>query len=224
MSSSSPTLPLTSTIACPTSLVPIRIDVTFDEVRIVDTLLFDPSCWPIPLTQPLEQAVEENVQELAQSLLFDAEVYGMGRTVRHFTGRTDVWTRSLQQKVAEQLRPQLWALLVASCRPFKGKKDMVKIHLRLSINGVNINDDFQWDPNVPDQCPIAFATKLAEDLKLPEDAVPAIATAICEQLCGIQVEGTPKPTSAFLIDVREQATNVAHVANLHRPSSSSTQQ
>ena len=222
MTNTSPTLPPTSTIASP-SLVPIRIDVSSDEVRIVDTILFDPSCWPIPLTQPIEQAVEQNVQELAHSILMDAEVYGMGRTIRHFTGRTDVWTRSLQQQVAQQLRPQLWASLLVPSPLKKETKEMVKIHLRLSVNSVNINDDFQWDPNVPDQCPIAFAERLANDLKLPEDAVPAIATAICEQLCGIQVEGSPKPTSAFLMDAREQGTNVAHVANFHRPTTNNTQ-
>jgi len=208
--------PPTSTAPCP-NLVPVRIDVSSGETRLIETVLFDPKCWPIPLYQPLDEAVERNVQELAHSLIMDVEVHGMGRTVRHFTGRTDVWTRTLQQKVAQQLRPQLWALVEPSAQPPKDKRDMVKIHLRLCINGVNINDDFQWDPSVPDQCPIAFAQTLAEDLKLPDEAVPAIAIAIVEQLSGIQVEGTPQPTSAFHVDAREQVANVAHIASFHRP-------
>jgi len=205
----------TSTIASP-NLVPIRVDVSSGEVRLIETILFDPKCWPVPLYQPLDEAVERNVQELAYSLIMDAEVHGMGRTVRHFTGRTDIWTQSLQQKVAEQLRPQLLSLLEPKA-PQPERRDMVKIHLRLSVNGVNINDDFQWDPNVPGQCPIAFAEMLAQDLRLPEEAVPAIATAIVEQLSGITVEGSPKPTSAFHVDAREQATNLAHIASVHRP-------
>lgn len=213
--SSTASLKPTSTIASP-NLVPIRVDVSSGEVRLIETILFDPKCWPVPLYQPLDEAVERNVQELAYSLIMDAEVHGMGRTVRHFTGRTDIWTQSLQQKVAEQLRPQLLSLLEPKA-PQPERRDMVKIHLRLSVNGVNINDDFQWDPNVPGQCPIAFAEMLAQDLRLPEEAVPAIATAIVEQLSGITVEGSPKPTSAFHVDAREQATNLAHIASVHRP-------
>lgn len=208
-------LPPTSINASP-NLVPIRVDATWGDIRVVDTLLFDPSSWPIPLFHPLEEAVEENVQELAHSILMDAEVYGMGRTVRHFTGRTDVWSRGFQQKIACIIRPQLWALVNNPAA--RKKKEMVKIHLRLSIHGVNINDDFQWDPNVPDQCPIAFARQLVEDLKLSEEFVPPIATAIVEQLGGIQVEGSAKPTSAFNVDPREQVANVAHITSFHRPS------
>ena len=35
---------------------------------------------------------------------------GMGRTVRHFTGRLDLWTPKLQRAVEDQLRPQLWKI------------------------------------------------------------------------------------------------------------------
>lgn len=208
----------TSAIASP-NLVPVRVDVASGETRLIDTILMDPKCFPVPLYHPLEDAVEQNVQELAHSLIMDAEVYGMGRTVRHFTGRTDIWTRTLQQEVAQQLRPQLWALLQQSTPDKNVKRDMIKIHLRLSVNGIDISDDFLWDPNVPDQCPVSFARTLAEDLRLPDEAVPAIATAICEQLSGIQVEGTPGPTSATNIDSREQVANVAHVTSFHRPGS-----
>ena len=213
-SATASSLPRTSTIASP-NLVPLRVDATYGETRLVDTILFDRHCWPIPLYQPLQESVERNVQELAHSLVADMEVYGMGRTARHFTGRVDVWSPGLQQKVAQQLRSQLWSLVESL--PERKTKDMVKIHLRLCTNGVNINDDFQWDPNVPDQCPIQFAQKLATDLRLPEEAVPAIATAIVEQLCGIQVEGSAKPTSAFNVDTREQVANVVHISSFHRP-------
>lgn len=146
----------------------------------------------------------------------DAEVYGIIKTTRNFTNRTDIWTRGFQKKVAQQLRPQLWSL-VNNYESLQKKREMVKIHLRLSVNGININDDFQWDPNVPNQCPIAFAQMLARDLKLPDDAVPAIATAIAEQLGGIQVEAPPKSTSAFHVDLREQQANVNQIASFHSP-------
>jgi len=99
-------------------LVPIRIDaVSHDKSsRLIDTLLFDPHCWPIPLfvttpkvddpeqpnddskgskTTRFEQSIsswlEANVQYLTDQILNDAEVTGMGRTVRHFTNRVDLW-------------------------------------------------------------------------------------------------------------------------------------
>jgi hypothetical protein len=63
--------------AAPTSsIVPIRVDVLSEDktLRIVDTLLFDPTCWPVSLYHPLHVAVEENVTQLAHTILSDAEV------------------------------------------------------------------------------------------------------------------------------------------------------
>ena len=91
------------------NLVPLRINVVSDsrEVTIVDTLVLDRTCWPIPLYLPLEECLEKNADLLAYTLITDMEVYGMGRTVRHFTNRNDFWTADLQNKIKEQLMPQL---------------------------------------------------------------------------------------------------------------------
>ena len=58
------------------SIVPIRVDALSEDktIRIVDTLLFDPTCWPISLYQPLHASVEENVVHIAHTILSDAEV------------------------------------------------------------------------------------------------------------------------------------------------------
>ena len=58
------------------SIVPIRVDALSEDktIRIVDTLLFDPTCWPISLYQPLHTSVEENVVHIAHTILSDAEV------------------------------------------------------------------------------------------------------------------------------------------------------
>ena len=76
--------------APPAALIPIRIDACTEDghVRIIETLLFDPNCWPIPLLPLLHEAVERNIQELAHTIISDSEVLGMGRTVRHFTTAT----------------------------------------------------------------------------------------------------------------------------------------
>ena len=58
------------------SLIPVRVDfVTEDKsIRIVDTLLFDHTCFPISLYQPLYASVEENVTEIAHTIISDNEV------------------------------------------------------------------------------------------------------------------------------------------------------
>jgi hypothetical protein len=111
------------------SLVPIRIDVFAGDksLRIVDTLLFDPNVWPIPFPQHAligsnnnnknntmntydaarTSWIESNVQLLANEVLADQECLGMGRTARHFTGRVDLWSDTMQTLIADQLRPQL---------------------------------------------------------------------------------------------------------------------
>jgi SNF5 / SMARCB1 / INI1 len=92
------------------NLVPLRINVVSDDrsLAIVDTMVLDRYCWPVPLTDPIEEALERNADELAYTLLSDLEVHGMGRTVRHFTNRTDtIWSTAMQQKIKMQLLPQL---------------------------------------------------------------------------------------------------------------------
>ena len=58
------------------NIVPIRVDVLSEDktIRIVDTLLFDPTCWPVTLYHPLYVAIEENVTQMAHNILSDAEV------------------------------------------------------------------------------------------------------------------------------------------------------
>ena len=62
--------------ASSSTIVPIRVDALSEDraIRIVDTLLFDPTCWPVTLYQPLYDAVEENVAHIAHTILSDAEV------------------------------------------------------------------------------------------------------------------------------------------------------
>ena len=65
-----------------TTLAPIRIDAVSDDtsLRIVETILWDPFCWPIPLLShsnspsSLDDAVEANVQLVAHQLISDLEV------------------------------------------------------------------------------------------------------------------------------------------------------
>jgi len=166
-----------------------------------------------------EDDFEKNIQELAHSLIADSEVIGMGRTVRHFTNRTELWSMSLQNKVADQIRPQFEAILQRKKTPYR----VVKIALRLSVHGVVIHDDFQWDTSIP-MCPMEFSQSIADDLNLPSEAAIAISTSIVEQLHGIPIDAgklTTK-TSATLVDGRDQVADVAQAVAIHRPTNSDT--
>lgn len=211
----------------PADLVPVRVDVATGDghVRIVDTLLLDPNCWPgmnsMDPTMPLHESVEENVQEMAHSIIADAEVAGMGRTVRHFTNRIDLWSPKLQELVEDQLRPQLWDMVEGKRKIPKtiSNTSIVKISLRLTVNNLSITDDFDWDTTVP-SCPIEFANTMVKELNLPQEAAVAIATSIVEQLNGVPMASIEKPstaTAACLVESRDNVAHVAHVVALHRP-------
>ena len=98
-------------------LLPIRIDVSSDDkqLRIIETLLVDKTVWPVPLVtsqgvDELENSLSENAWYYAKSVLGDAEVNGMGRTVRHFTGRLELWSKRLLEKIHACILPQFLAI------------------------------------------------------------------------------------------------------------------
>lgn len=201
-------------VATPTmTLVPLRVDVSSGNpgVRIVDTVLFDPSCWPIPLIG--DDAVERNVQELAYNIVSDAEVIGMGRTIRHFTGRVDLYTKALHDSVADQLRPQLHKVLEDMTMP--AAKGVQTIHLYLNTHGAIIQDSFDWDSSI-DLSPIVFAEQMATELNLPEEASVAIATAILEQLHGLQMVSNANQVTCNELDAKEHANTISNIVGLYR--------
>lgn len=210
------------------SLIPIRVDVVSDDkmTRIVDTLLLDPTCWPIPLYDPLEESVEANIFDLAHSILSDAEVQSMGRTVRHFTGRLDLWTARLQEKVEEQLRPQLWKVATGKAiMPKQTVASPIPIQIRLMVNRIVIHEDILWDPHGPVSV-IDFAQEMAKELNLPDEAVVAIVTTMSEQLYGLQIDTTSDPAvvnsitrpwrGAWTMDPKEYSATTSQVVAQHR--------
>jgi hypothetical protein len=227
---SEPLLPFESPTPCrrvESTLIPIRVDVVSDDkmTRIVDTLLLDPTCWPIPLYDPLEESVEANISDLAHSILSDAEVQSMGRTVRHFTGRLDLWTARLQEKVEEQLRPQLWKIATGNAIMSMHKTVPIPIHIRLMINRIVIHEDILWDPNGPLSV-IDFAQEMAHEFNLPDEAVVAIVTTMSEQLYGLPIDKTSDPAvvnsitrplrGAWMMDPKEHNATASQVIAQHR--------
>jgi len=201
--------PLSAEATSSSTIVPIRVDALSEDkaIRIVDTLLFDPTCWPVTLYQPLYDAVEENISHIAHTILSDAEVQGMGRTIRHFTGRLDLWSPKLQKAIEDQLRPQLWKIATGTTACPTPKEDnnsntsttshLVPISVRLMIDKLVIHEDILWDHNGR-VTPFEFAQEMAEELNLPDEATVAIATTILEQLHGLEIDTTPNLTLSIV--------------------------
>jgi hypothetical protein len=180
------------------TLIPVRIDVLTDDrlLRVVDTILIDPTCWPISLCAPLHETVERNITHLAHTVLSDAEVQGMSRTVRHFTGRVDIWTPQLQEKVEEQLRPQVWKIINGRAKikvaNNNNDKHLIPISIRFILNRIVVHEEILWDPDGP-VTPIEFAQDMTKELNLPEEATVSIVTTMLEQLYGLVMDESPNP-------------------------------
>ena len=99
-------------------LIPIRIDAWAADksTRLVDTILFDPTCWPVTKhTSDPSVWIEETTQCLVDTALLDVDVMGMERertapsslasapNNNKFVGRLDVWNFSLQQRLCDQV-------------------------------------------------------------------------------------------------------------------------
>lgn len=189
---------INSSSSSTSTLIPVRIDVVSDDrlLRVVDTILLDPTCWPISLCAPLHETVERNVTHLAHTVLSDAEVQGMSRTVRHFTGRTEIWSPRLQEKVEDQLRPQLWKIVngqavIANNNDADQRRNLIPISIRFIYNRVAVHEDIMWDPYGP-LTVLEFARETARELNLPDDeGAVSIVTAMLEQLYGLRMDTSP---------------------------------
>lgn len=121
----------------------------------------------------------------------------MGRTVRHFTGRLDLWSPKLQKAIEDQLRPQLWKIATGKISTPKNANNnnsaMVPISIRLMIDKLVIHEDILWDHNGR-VSPFEFAQEMAEELNLPDEATVAIATTILEQLHGLEIDTSADTT------------------------------
>eukprot|EP00536_Pseudo-nitzschia_multiseries_P009681 jgi/Psemu1/258314/estExt_Genewise1Plus.C_2780007 len=220
-------------VAAGCNLVPVRVDVVSHDktIRIVDTLLVDPSCWPITLYEPLFVSVEENVNHIAHTILSDAEVQPMGRTVRHFTGRLDLWNHELQNSIEDQLRPQLWKIVEMNqddtIMSRKHDETLIPISIRMMFDRINVHENILWD-KYGLVSPFEFAEDMANELNLPDDAIISIAMTIIEQLHGLDVDTSSDSTlendttkmsyrGAWITnDPKEHASIVSQVVAQHR--------
>ena len=153
----------------------------------------------------------------------------MGRTVRHFTGRLDLWSHKLQKAVEDQLRPQLWKIATINEDEItiisKHDDTLVPISIRLMIDRLVIHENILWDKNLL-LSPFEFAQDLANEMNLPDEAVIAIAMTIIEQIHGLSIDTALDPTlvnnvnkscrGAWTMDLKENASITSQVVAQHR--------
>jgi hypothetical protein len=132
------------------TFIPIRVDCIDPKIpiRVVDTVLLDPTIWPIPFyyyngdttslaseqqQEQLELVLEQNTERIAHMILADSEVIGMGRTVRHFTGRLEVWSHGLFDSMKEQIYSQLKSIVVGQYyHPYRSSQRINHVMTRSS--------------------------------------------------------------------------------------------
>lgn len=155
-------------------------------------------------------------------ILSDCETNGIGRTIRHFTGRLELWTESLQAKLEHQLRQQLWRVVDGYVPKVTTTR---AISIRLVLHGITIEEDFLWDPQVPLSV-LDFSEDMAKELKLPDEAVVSIATVILEQIHGLAMDTSvdrsmvaPPRKGAWLMETKDYISTIAHIVGQHRPKS-----
>ncbi|WEW61184.1 SWI/SNF chromatin-remodeling complex subunit [Emydomyces testavorans] len=152
----------------PEDLVPIRLDIDWDKVKIRDTFT-----WNLhDRVTPPDIFAEKLVEDLGLPL------ESCGPLVRQIA-------QSIQDQLAdyhphvfieeEPLDPHLPYFA------YKNDEMRVLIKLNITIGQHTLVDQFEWEINDPHNSPEAFAIQMAKDLALSGEFVTAIAHSIREQ-------------------------------------------
>jgi hypothetical protein len=197
----------------------IRVDVSADDrsVRIIDSILVDPSCLPIPYisTEPLPSTITSNVDQLkniqdnaeylANMLIADMEVQSYNKL--HKIGRIKLIqvpniVKDTTMQISKQLKDIIFVKEPDRLKKIRKKRrldeskednkdttDLVNIKLRIREESYNIKDDFTIDRNDERLSnPILIAQSICKDLNVPSHLVNSVAICISEQLCGLEVQ------------------------------------
>eukprot|EP01116_Phalansterium_solitarium_P000223 TRINITY_DN10131_c1_g1_i1.p2 TRINITY_DN10131_c1_g1~~TRINITY_DN10131_c1_g1_i1.p2 ORF type:complete len:313 (+),score=71.31 TRINITY_DN10131_c1_g1_i1:1149-2087(+) len=184
-------------------LVPIRLSMMVDSHRIQDAF-----------TGRLGEA-ELTPEAYARSMCEDLDL-----------------PERLEYFIAQSIRRQLseYTAMRAMRQPANGPENIFMIRLDMSINGVGLYDQFEWDIDNPLNSPELFAKSMSTDLGLSREFEACIAHSIREQIVQYQKalrEGTketleyfrrPKPIKAAIRSERELALWTPVVSRTPTPS------
>ncbi|KAK4135373.1 SNF5-domain-containing protein [Trichocladium antarcticum] len=149
-------------------LVPVRIDVDWDKIKLRDTFTFNLHERLVPIELFAAQLVEDmGLNPTADKVVYDQVVQQIHEQLNDFY--------PFAYAEEDALDPEL---------PYAAyKNDEMRILIRLNITiGVHtLVDQFEWDINNPLNSPEEFATAMARDLSLSGEFTTAIAHCIREQ-------------------------------------------
>lgn len=149
-------------------LVPIRLDIEFDKIRLRDTFTWNIHDRTIPLEKFSEMLVEDFGLPMPQYAALAQQVH-----------------MSIQEQITD-FHPHLFIEEepLSSALPYSAfKNDDMRVNIKLNIIiGPNtLIDQFEWELNNPMNRPEEFAQQMTRDLGLGGEFTTAIAHAIREQ-------------------------------------------
>ncbi|KAL8986059.1 MAG: hypothetical protein Q9205_000402 [Flavoplaca limonia] len=166
----------------PEELVPIRLDIEWDKIRLRDTFT-----WNLHDRTTDRRAFAEGLVED-----FKLPPEQCGPIVDQVHSSIEEQIRDYHPQVfirEEALDPHL---------PYHAYKDdemRITIKLNITIGQQTLVDQFEWDMNNPMNCAEDFAKSMTQDLSLPGEFTTAIAHSIREQsqlfTRGLYVTGHP---------------------------------
>lgn len=154
---------------CHEELVPMRLDIELDKLRLRDTFTWNLNDRHIPLQQFADLLVEDLKLPLETSQSLSRQVYQelLEQINDHYP---PIWPTG---EAAEPLLPY-WA--------HKNDDMRITVQLNITVGHITLLDQFEWDINDPNNSPEDFAQQMAHDLSLSGEFTTAIAHSIREQM------------------------------------------
>lgn len=149
-------------------LVPIRLDVDWDKIKVRDTLTWNLNDRLTPIDLFSAQLVEDlGLKAPSDRPVFDQVQQQIREQLNDFY--------PMLSPTQEALDPEL------PYSAYKNDEMRILIKLNIIIGSVTLVDQFEWDINDPLNSPEEFARVMARDLSLSGEFTTAIAHCIREQ-------------------------------------------
>ena len=149
-------------------LVPIRLDLEWDKIRLRDTFTWNIHDRVVPLDLFAEKIVDDFNLPLEQCQPLVQQVCAvMQEQIQDFHPHVFIQEDALD--------PHL------SYHAYKNDEMRITIKLNITIGQHTLVDQFEWEINDPQNVPEEFARQMARDLSLSGEFTTAIAHSIREQ-------------------------------------------
>ncbi|MCJ1399087.1 SWI/SNF chromatin-remodeling complex subunit [Xylographa trunciseda] len=149
-------------------LVPIRLDIEWEKIRLRDTFTWNIHDRVVPLDLFAEKLVEDFGLPLDQCQPLVQQVYAaMQEQIQDFHPHVFIQEDALDPHLAYHA--------------YKNDEMRITIKLNITIGQHTLADQFEWEINDPQNVPEEFARQMTRDLALSGEFTTAIAHSIREQ-------------------------------------------